>query len=459
MQLGILLAVVAAIVISEGTPREPVGSAVAAVALTVAALLGVVSFAVIGAGAVSRAIELDADRRPIWLALFDRIKQIHLAIWLAMVAVILLAFDWPRVVRYNWGLERVIVLRDLLVLTPIWLPLLLSWGAFYEVVRATQRGGRDTDAGPHDTGSSFARRRRFVWLQARHYFGLGLLPIVMLLAYQDLLSFYLSGWREDHRAWLLYLVPVATLVVGFPWLLSRIWQTVPLADTPLRARLTDLSRRMGVRCREFRMWQTDCHVLNAAVAGILPSVRCVFLTDALVALLRDDELESVVAHELGHVRRRHLLWRMAVLLLPLWVLGVFHSCSPLTPVSGGDALVVTSHADGPLCTLVPTLATLVYAVLALGAYSRLLEHDADLCVFDVGLGTTFLSAMERLTGDGGGSPDRSSWLHPSTHSRIALLQRALGDPQAAVSYRAGVRRVHVLIAMAWVLAPLAALAT
>ena len=85
---------------------------------------------------------------------------------------------------------------------------------------------------------------------------------------------------------------------------------------------------MGVRCRDFKIWQTDRQVLNAAVAGLLPSMRYVFVTDALLLYLRDDEMEAVIAHELGHVRRRHLLLRLLLLSLPLWIAANFQAFSP-----------------------------------------------------------------------------------------------------------------------------------
>ncbi len=109
-------------------------------------------------------------------------------------------------------------------------------------------------------------------------------------------------WEESRGAWLVYLVPLLAFTIAFPHLLSRIWKTSTLPTSPLRDRLTELTRRMGVRCRDFRIWQTDRQVLNAAVAGLLPSVRTIFMTDALLLYLRDDEMEAVIAHELGHVR-------------------------------------------------------------------------------------------------------------------------------------------------------------
>ena len=42
----------------------------------------------------------------------------QLGILLAVVTVVMLALDWARIVRYNWGLERIVLVRDILVPVP-----------------------------------------------------------------------------------------------------------------------------------------------------------------------------------------------------------------------------------------------------------------------------------------------------------------------------------------------------
>jgi len=101
--------------------------------------------------------------------------------------------------------------------------------------------------------------------------------------------------------------------------------------------------------------------------------------------------------------------------------------------------------------------TFALATFALGRYSRLLEHDADLCVFEVGRAETFIAAIDRLSFLCDDRRQRATWLHPSTAARVQLLQRALGDPQTARAFRARVERVNRLLISAWLAAPLAAI--
>jgi Zn-dependent protease with chaperone function len=105
---------------------------------------------------------------------------------------------------------------------------------------------------------------------------------------------------------------------------------------PQRDRLTRLADTIGVRVRDFRVLKGRRQKLaSAAQVGTLPGLRYVVLTDYLVDHLDAQELDAVVAHELGHARRHHLLIKLGAVVM-LWagleavVLSVGHQ-------SGGGA--------------------------------------------------------------------------------------------------------------------------
>ena len=90
-----------------------------------------------------------------------------------------------------------------------------------------------------------------------------------------------------------HLAPILVL----PWL----YHVAPLARPGLRARLEDLTRRVGDPVMGILEWRlgSDRPRANAALVGI-GTTRRVLLTDALLADYSDDEIEVVLAHELGH---------------------------------------------------------------------------------------------------------------------------------------------------------------
>ena len=71
------------------------------------------------------------------------------------------------------------------------------------------------------------------------------------------------------------------------------------------------------------MWNTHRGVANAMVAGIVPWVRYVVLTDRLMAELTPDEIEAVFGHEIGHVKHHHMTYYLGFLAVSVLLVGAF----------------------------------------------------------------------------------------------------------------------------------------
>ena len=101
-----------------------------------------------------------------------------------------------------------------------------------------------------------------------------------------------------------------------PLVLGWIWKGTPLEDEKLCHRLQQLADKAGIDCRNIVLLKTKSSKLaNAWVAGILAKWRSVFLTDYLLEHLSSDEIEAIFAHELGHIKHRHLLKQVAWIVL------------------------------------------------------------------------------------------------------------------------------------------------
>ena len=102
------------------------------------------------------------------------------------------------------------------------------------------------------------------------------------------------------------MLPVVALM---PLVLRLALPVRPLPPGPLRRSLEDFARRRGLRVGGLYEWQTGSrHFSTAFVIGLVPGVRYVFFTDALLRRFSAPEILAVFAHEMGHVRHRHLLW-------------------------------------------------------------------------------------------------------------------------------------------------------
>src|SRR6202008_1408145 len=87
----------------------------------------------------------------------------------------------------------------------------------------------------------------------------------------------------------------------------------PLADAALVARVQALMQRCGFRAKGFFVMdgsRRSAHS-NAYFTGFGAAKRVVFY-DTLLTRLNGDEVEAVLAHELGHFLHRHIVKRLAV---------------------------------------------------------------------------------------------------------------------------------------------------
>ena len=104
----------------------------------------------------------------------------------------------------------------------------------------------------------------------------------------------------------LWLVGTGGLVGGASWRCSRFLQGLRRTAIPHGADYDDsmarLSRRLGLRAQA-RLWVTSSHC-GPAVVGLFRPV--IVLPEVVVQGKRPEELESILAHELIHVRRGDL---------------------------------------------------------------------------------------------------------------------------------------------------------
>jgi STE24 endopeptidase len=181
------------------------------------------------------------------------------------------------------------------------------------------------------------------------------------------------------------------------WVLPLFYRLTPLADEALRARLLALAGRAGVPA--LGVWVADqsrkSRMANAAVVG-LGRTRRILLYDTLTASFRPEEIEAVLAHELGHHVhgdvRRGLLVQGALSLVTFWL-------ADRALRAGVPAWELTGPADpAGLAWMALVLLTLgVVAAPLANAFSRRVERQTD----DFALALTrdpggFIGAMERL---------------------------------------------------------------
>ena len=98
-----------------------------------------------------------------------------------------------------------------------------------------------------------------------------------------------------------------------PFIFRAAIATDSLPDGPLRRRFEELAARARFHYLDIRVCRTRGNIVNAAFIGVVGRIRYVLMTDAILTTLSEDDLVGVFAHEMGHSKRRHLIYNICLL--------------------------------------------------------------------------------------------------------------------------------------------------
>ena len=207
----------------------------------------------------------------------------------------------------------------------------------------------------------------------------------------------------------------------------------PLEDDTLKARVNALMSRAGFTAKGFFVMdgsRRSAHS-NAFFTGFGAAKRVVFF-DTLLAQLNGDEMEAVLAHELGHFKHRHILQMMATSfafsLVGLALLGWlsqqvwFYTGLGVVPnLQGGNSALALL-----LFMLFLPLVTFFITPLS-SRRSRRFEFEADAYAASNSDGKSLASALLKLYQDNASTLTPDPWFvafyysHPPASQRIARI--------------------------------------
>jgi STE24 endopeptidase len=280
--------------------------------------------------------------------------------------------------------------------------------------------------------------RSWAWDQIKSFLvGLVLGGIVAEMIYWTIRTAPQRWWLI---AWAIFIGLTVFLAQIAPVVLFPLfYKFQPLENEDLRERLVRLSEKARTRVRGVYEWKLSekSRKANAALTG-LGRTRRIILADTLLENYSPDEIESILAHELGHHVHRHIVKGIAVQVV-ITFFGFWATAALLRHVVEQRHMFETlsDFANLPLLALVATVMSFVL-MPALNAYSRYNERQADLYAFqsipDV---APFISSMEKLAQQNLAEqrPSRLvEWLfhsHPAIWRRVRAAELFSRRPGAA----------------------------
>ncbi|MGW8186208.1 MAG: M48 family metalloprotease [Desulfobacterales bacterium] len=279
-------------------------------------------------------------------------------------------------------------------------------------------------------------RSAYVWSQISFSVPV-LLPWLVLSAITDLINALPFEWLKNQLAtttgsvvyFMFFLVIVA--VIG-PAMIQKFWRCRPLEDSTMRQRIEALCKKANLEYANILYWPIfGGRMITAGVMGLIKKFRYILVTSALLSSLQPAEIDAVIAHEIGHVKRYHLVFYLVffagfmVLTYATYDL-IFYAVIYTEPMFqffsrfGFNPVTLTSV----FLSVNMVMIFLIYFRFIFGYFMRNFERQADGYVYTLfDTAQPLISTLEKIAYTSGQSPDRPNWHHFSISERISHLAR------------------------------------
>ena len=253
--------------------------------------------------------------------------------------------------------------------------------------------------------------------------------IPILLTFYFSLNYFGTIWWLPFAIIMFFISVVLSQI--FPVLIFPIFYKVtPIEDENLRERITNLAKKAKLKVEnvyKFNM-SKNTKKANAAFTGLGKTKR-IILGDTLLSNYSIEEIETVIAHELGHYKKKHIVKNILIgtasSFLTLFIIAFLYQNS--LSWFGFESIKQVSAL--PLLALWSMLIGIIQSPLG-NILSRKFEYEADeYAVIETKNPLAFKNTLEKLTDQNLGDKDPHPFVewffysHPSIKNRINAIHK------------------------------------
>ncbi len=230
---------------------------------------------------------------------------------------------------------------------------------------------------------------------------------------------------------------VILIMIYMPGVIQYWWGCRPVKVSKKAGELIAFLREKEFKYRALLSWPIfEGRMMTAGIMGVVARFRYILITDSLMEILSLEELKSVLAHEMGHAKYRHLLFYILFLMglivivsgLESWLHYIFLLHPSLMEIAAGrDPITINLYN---LIQFTPViLIVVVYFRYVMGFFMRNFERQADLYSAQLmGSPAPAVNSLEKIGLLSGKTRNLPSWHHFSIRQRVDCLMQSQDRP-------------------------------
>ncbi len=227
-----------------------------------------------------------------------------------------------------------------------------------------------------------------------------------------------------------FLVFLSAVVIIGPAMIQKFWRCKPLESGYVRSRIEKLCRKAGLEYANILYWPIfGGRMITAGIMGLIKKFRYILITEALVRHLEPEEMDAVIAHEIGHVKRKHLHFYLVFFIGYIFLSYTFFDLLIYFIIYADPVYWLISSTDINHDTIISAVFSLsiiiiffIYFRYIFGYFMRNFERQADTYVYALfPSAKPLISTFKKIAAATGQPPDRPNWHHFSIKERIEYL--------------------------------------
>lgn len=256
----------------------------------------------------------------------------------------------------------------------------------------------------------------------------GAIGVPILLLFYFILKEFGDYWWLVFASAMFFISVILSQI--FPVLIFPIFYKVkPIEDEKLKERIKILAKDAGLKVKDVYSFNMSKNTkkANAAFTGLGKTKR-IILGDTLLSSYSKDEIETVIAHELGHYKKKHIIKNIIFGTVNSFAIFFIISVLYKISLSWFGFTAITEIAALPLLTLWAMLIGLIQTPVS-NLLSRKFEYEADqYAIESTRKPLSFIQTLNKLTEQNLGDKEPHPFVewffysHPSIKKRISAIE-------------------------------------